>query len=98
MLTQGIAAGLGIAPNEVQSPTYTLVREHQGVRGRLFHLDLYRLDAEDVAAAGIEEILEGPGVKVVEWPDRLAVAPSRAVTIRITVLANDERDIERLSR
>ncbi len=31
-LTQGIARGLGIDPGEVQSPTFTLMREHVGTR------------------------------------------------------------------
>ena len=50
VLAQGIAEGLGIAAAEVQSPTFTLVREHRGPGGRLVHLDLYRLDADDLPA------------------------------------------------
>lgn len=98
VLAQGVAAGLGIPAGEVQSPTYTLVREHRGPGGRLLHLDLYRLEPEDVAAAGIEEVLAGSGVKVVEWPDRLPFAPSNALVVTITELPNGERDIERRSR
>jgi tRNA threonylcarbamoyladenosine biosynthesis protein TsaE len=71
VLAQGIARGLGIDPGEVQSPTYTLLREHEGTRGRMLHFDLYRLSPDDVAAAGFEEPLLGPGVKVVEWAERL---------------------------
>lgn len=98
VLAQGVAAGLGIPAGEVQSPTYTLVREHRGPGGRLLHLDLYRLEPDDVAAAGIEEVLAGSGVKVVEWPDRLPFAPPNAVVVSITELPNGERDIERRSR
>jgi tRNA threonylcarbamoyladenosine biosynthesis protein TsaE len=71
VLAQGIAEGLGIEPGEVQSPTFTLIREHRGSRGRLVHVDLYRLDPEEVGALGLEELLAGPGVKVVEWAERL---------------------------
>ena len=71
VLAQGIARGLGIEPAEVQSPTFTLIREHQGRGGRLVHVDLYRLDPEDVPALGLEELLAGRGVKVVEWAERL---------------------------
>ena len=74
VLAQGIARGLGIEPREVQSPTFTLVREHQGPRARLLHLDLYRLEPGDLAGAGIEEILEADAVVVVEWAERLPVA------------------------
>ena len=98
VLAQGVAAGLGIPAGEVQSPTYTLVREHRGPGGRLLHLDLYRLEPDDVAAAGIEEVLAGSGVKVVEWPDRLPFVAPNAVVVSITELPNGERDIERRSR
>lgn len=72
VLAQGIAAGLGIDPREVQSPTFTLMREHQGEgRARMVHVDLYRLEPEEVLELGLEETLAGPGVKVVEWAERL---------------------------
>jgi tRNA threonylcarbamoyladenosine biosynthesis protein TsaE len=74
VLAQGIARGLGIDPAEIQSPTYTLLREHEGAATRLLHFDLYRLSPEEVVAAGFEEPLLGPGVKVVEWAERLPFA------------------------
>jgi tRNA threonylcarbamoyladenosine biosynthesis protein TsaE len=74
VLAQGIARGLGIEPRQVQSPTFTLVREHRGDRGHLFHLDLYRLEPGDLAALGLEEILEADAFVVVEWAERLPPA------------------------
>lgn len=71
VLARGVARGLGIDPREVQSPTFTLIREHEGPRGRLVHVDLYRLEPEQTGSLGLEELLAGPGVKVVEWADRL---------------------------
>ena len=69
VLARGIGEGLGIDPREVQSPTYTLIREHAG---GFIHVDLYRLSPEETAALGLEELLAGPGIKVVEWAERLA--------------------------
>ncbi len=89
VLAQGIAQGLAIDAAEVQSPTYTLVREHQGPGGRLVHLDLYRLEPRQVEEIGLEEILAGPGIKVVEWPERLAFRPEDALRLRIAPLAGD---------
>jgi tRNA threonylcarbamoyladenosine biosynthesis protein TsaE len=83
VLVQGLAGALGIASEEVQSPTYTLMREHRGARGRLIHLDLYRLDADEVAAAGFEEVLLGPGVKAVEWPERMPFPLPGALVLAI---------------
>lgn len=71
VLTQGLAEGLGIDAREVQSPTFTLVRDHHGDRGTLVHIDLYRLEPEDVPALGLEEILMQRSLRVIEWADRL---------------------------
>lgn len=71
VLTQGLAAGLGIDARQVVSPTFTLVREHGGGKGRLLHVDLYRLAPEDVGGLGLEEMLMESAVKVVEWAERL---------------------------
>ena len=79
VLARGIGEGLGIDPREVQSPTFTLIREHEGSshegnKNRLVHVDLYRLEPAQTAALGLEELLAGPGVKVVEWAERLPFA------------------------
>ena len=71
VLARGVARGLGIDSREVQSPTFTLIREHRGPGGALIHVDLYRLEPEETAALGLEELLAGPGVKVIEWAERL---------------------------
>ena len=71
VLVQGLARGLGIDPGEVQSPTFTLLRLHEGSRGRLLHFDLYRLTSADEAyEIGLDEALED-GAAVIEWPERL---------------------------
>jgi tRNA threonylcarbamoyladenosine biosynthesis protein TsaE len=77
----------------VQSPTFTLIREHEGARGRLVHADLYRLDPEEVGALGLEEILAGPGVKVVEWAERLPFAMPGALALRLARLGEEQREI-----
>ncbi len=71
VLTQGIAEGLGLDPAVVQSPTFTLIHEYDGGPVRLVHVDLYRLAPEDVEDIGLNEVLAGDGVKVIEWAERL---------------------------
>lgn len=98
VLAQGLAEGLGIAPAEVLSPTFNLIREHRGSRGRLIHADLYRLDPDEVEPLGLEELLAGPGVKVVEWAERLPFPVAGARELRIAVLAGEEgREIVELT-
>ena len=100
VLTQGIAQGLGLDPALVQSPTFTLIHEYdRRVRAdqdpvRLVHVDLYRLEPEEVEAIGVDEFLAGDGVKVVEWADRLPRPPS-AVEVRLRMGASpEEREVE----
>jgi len=73
VLARGVAGALGIDPRQVLSPTYNLIREHRGGGGSLVHVDLYRLRPEEAAALGLDELLAGPGVKVVEWAERLPI-------------------------
>ncbi|HJX27801.1 MAG TPA: tRNA (adenosine(37)-N6)-threonylcarbamoyltransferase complex ATPase subunit type 1 TsaE [Thermoanaerobaculia bacterium] len=98
VLAQGLADGLGIDPAEVLSPTFNLIREHRGSRGRLIHADLYRLDPDEVEPLGLEELLAGPGVKVVEWAERLPFPVAGARELRIRALPGDEgREIVELT-
>ena len=61
---------------------------------RLVHVDLYRLEPEEVEAIGIEEFLAGDGVKVVEWAERLPW-PTSAVEVRLRLGAGpEEREVE----
>ena len=103
-LVQGIGAGLGFDPLDIQSPTFTLVREHrsrpQGAeRGaKLVHVDLYRLEPTEVEAAGIEELLAGSGVKAVEWAERLPFEIPGALRIEVARRAGEEtREIVELA-
>ena len=90
VLARGIGEGLGIDAREVQSPSFTLIREHAGSGGRLVHVDLYRLDPEETASLGLDELLAGPGVKVVEWAERLPIALPGARRLFLARLANGE--------
>lgn len=94
VLARGIAEGLGIDPREVQSPTFTLIREHQGRDSRLVHVDLYRLDPEQTAALGLEELLAGPGVKVVEWAERLPFEVPDARFMRLARIEGGREIVE----
>jgi len=97
VFARGVAAALGIPPEEVSSPSFTLVHEYRGGRVPLFHLDLYRLDTpeEEVGALGIEEILAAGGVVLVEWGEKLPPFLRRgATTIRFHDVGEGSRRIE----
>jgi len=70
-LTRYIAEGLGIS-EMIQSPTFTIIREHHGGRLPLYHFDVYRLDdPDDMFELGYEDYFFGDGVTVVEWADKI---------------------------
>jgi tRNA threonylcarbamoyladenosine biosynthesis protein TsaE len=83
-LAKGIMDGLGFAqPEEVASPTYTLIHEYG--EGRAFHIDLYRLDEpRQVAGLGLDEIFDREAVVVIEWGERFPeLMPVERVEIRL---------------
>ncbi len=70
-LAQGILAGLGVR-DRVTSPTFMLVHHHRG-RLPVWHVDAYRLaSADEAEEIGLGEFVDGPGVVVLEWADRVA--------------------------
>lgn len=100
VFTRGVASALGISPEEVTSPSFTLVHEYCGGRLPLFHIDLYRLEAPEgeVGALGIEEMLAAGGIVLVEWGEKLPPFLRRgAMTIRFHDVGEGSRRIEILS-
>lgn len=94
VLARGVAEAVGVDPAEVQSPTFVVMREHEGTGGRLLHVDLYRLEPAQVPGVGLEEELAGPGVKVVEWADRLPFEVRGALRLRLSRAGEGRRRIE----
>lgn len=93
-LAKGIVSGLGAAqPDDVTSPTFTLIHEYGD--GRVYHVDLYRLDdPRHVANLGLEDLIDRALV-LVEWGERFPqLMPTPRTEIGIRALENDEREIE----
>jgi tRNA threonylcarbamoyladenosine biosynthesis protein TsaE len=89
---RGLAEGLGISPDEVSSPTFTLVQEYRGGRLPLYHADLYRLDRAATDDLGLEEMGQD-GVLAIEWPDRLTHPIAGATAIAIEIVDESTRKI-----
>jgi tRNA threonylcarbamoyladenosine biosynthesis protein TsaE len=67
---RGMAAGLGLDPAEVTSPTFTIVQEYRGTP-TLQHVDLYRLSPREVTDLALEDLTDGDTVLAIEWAERL---------------------------
>lgn len=67
VLTQGVAAGLGIE-EPVSSPTFTIMQIYEEGRLPFYHFDVYRIgDVEEMDEIGYEDYFYGGGVCLIEW-------------------------------
>lgn len=91
---QGIAQGLGIT-EDVNSPTFILANEYPGGRLPLYHIDAYRVEsAQEAVGFGLEDYLEGDGVTIIEWAERVRAAlPSDILWIELEYVSENERSL-----
>jgi len=93
VFAKGLAAGLGLDPEEVSSPSFTLVNRHGEGRLVLYHIDLYRL-AEGAGAAhavDLDDLLsEERAVVVIEWAERMGGYRLPPPVWRVTIEGDGE--------
>jgi len=78
----------------VTSPSFIMIAEYCG-RLPLYHIDLYRLDTEQIDPAALREYLYGKGVSAIEWVERLpAGVLTEYLEVQLTCVSPDEREIE----
>jgi len=83
-LVKGIAEALHAAePDEVTSPTFTLLHEYDGAQDgkpvKLYHLDVYRLESErQLETLGLDELLTRNALVLVEWGEKFKSIRKRA--------------------
>jgi tRNA threonylcarbamoyladenosine biosynthesis protein TsaE len=96
-LVQGLGKGLGIV-EPIVSPTFTLINEYTEGRIPLYHLDLYRLDPQEVVNLNLETYWEGieviPGIVAIEWSERMPYKPSSYVDVLLTYGDEGSRQAE----
>jgi tRNA threonylcarbamoyladenosine biosynthesis protein TsaE len=94
-IAKGILKGLGVAvPDEVTSPTYTLIHEF-GESPKAYHIDLYRLDqASEVLSLGIDELLGTAAILLIEWGERFpGLWPREHMEIRLSSVDDAMREV-----
>ena len=86
---KGLGEALGIPPDRVVSPSFTIVTEHAG-RLPFRHVDVYRLSSvREAEEIGLEELLRGDGVCVVEWAEKIGILLPND-RIQVTFLFSEE--------
>ena len=93
-LVRGMLQALG-HQGAVKSPTYTLLESYQLAQLRVFHFDFYRIfDPRELDYIGIDELLDEPAVKLVEWPAKAGdKLPAADIEVRLSV-AGTGRHVE----
>jgi tRNA threonylcarbamoyladenosine biosynthesis protein TsaE len=93
-LVGGLLNALGFA-GYVRSPTYTLIEPYELAGRSIYHLDLYRLvDAREVEALGLRDLLEPLAVLLIEWPERGGGAlPPFDLSIGLQYASQSGRDL-----
>ena len=89
-LAKSICHGLGVHPDVVISPTYTLVNSYSG-RFPILHVDLYRMESQDALSAyDLEDLICFEGITLVEWADFLMDELEELALLKIQILASSE--------
>jgi len=92
---KGIGCALGISPDRIVSPTFTIVTEHEG-ETPLVHVDVYRIDTlREAEEIGLDETLAGnTAVCVVEWAEKIeGLLPTESFRVTLTISGTDSREI-----
>ena len=91
---KGVGEALGIPPDRIVSPTFTIVTEHAGPVP-LTHIDVYRLsNAREADEIGMRELLPGDGVCLVEWAEKIEeLLPTDCIQVTFTISGDDRREI-----
>lgn len=96
-LVKGIAEGFGAAlPDDVTSPTFTLVHEYRGPQTTLYHIDLYRLDTErELETLGLDDLLAPDCILLIEWGEKFPrLLRDRNLEISLEQVGETERKIQ----
>jgi tRNA threonylcarbamoyladenosine biosynthesis protein TsaE len=91
-LIQAVGRAQGVAA-PITSPTFTLVNEYQGQKGKIYHVDLYRLSSpQEIVQAGIDSYFYGDGICLLEWAEKAhAILPVQLLYLTLVHAGDDRR-------
>jgi tRNA threonylcarbamoyladenosine biosynthesis protein TsaE len=100
-LVKGIAEGFHAAsPQDVTSPTFTLVHEYRSPSASVYHIDLYRVDTpRELETLGLDDLMGENSVLLIEWGEKFPrFERERDVEIFLERIGEDERRVSVSSR
>ncbi|MEK6527735.1 MAG: tRNA (adenosine(37)-N6)-threonylcarbamoyltransferase complex ATPase subunit type 1 TsaE [Nitrospirota bacterium] len=92
-MVKGMASAIGINERDITSPSFTIIAEYEG-NIPFNHIDLYRLEPEEVDNLGLEEYIGVKGISVIEWAEKAGKEiPDKSITIRLGYTGDNSREI-----
>lgn len=91
---RGIARGLGASADEVSSPTFTIIQQYSGTGPTLYHVDLYRLNHDEVDDLGLDDLVSADGIVAIEWAERWRGRPDDVVEVTLAEVGDNQRSVE----
>ncbi len=91
VLVKGICQGLGVKEH-VTSSSFVIATEYKG-RMPISHVDLYRLDQNDITTLPVDEYIFEDGVTIIEWADRMSHQTRAGLCIKICIRCSKEREL-----
>lgn len=88
---QGVAKGLGIE-DKVSSPTFNILKCYFKGRLPFYHIDAYRLEDGTNAQIGLEEVIEGDGVCLIEWSNFISQLLFNPLEVQIKIETENTRE------
>jgi tRNA threonylcarbamoyladenosine biosynthesis protein TsaE len=92
---KGVARAAGVDPDDVNSPSFTLINEYPGGRTPVFHFDLYRMvDPAEFYSIGGEDYLDRDGMLLIEWAENgKGFIPENRIDVNIDIIDESRRKI-----
>lgn len=92
---RGIAKAAGVDPDDVNSPSFTLINEYPDGETPIFHFDLYRMaDPSEFHSIGGDDYLNRDGIILIEWAENgKGFIPERRIDIRFEIVDEHTRRI-----
>lgn len=92
-MVKGIARALGISERDITSASFSIIVEYDSDIP-FYHIDLYRIEHNEVASLGLHEYMGMEGISVIEWAERAEKEiPDNRIKVTLEYTGEDSREI-----
>ncbi len=93
-MVKGIASAIGIDERDITSASFIIIAEYERTVP-FYHIDLYRVEPDEVDAVGLHEYLGRDGISVIEWAERAeGDIPDECIKVWFYYTGENSREIE----